>query len=72
MVSRIWRGAALLIMIAALCGVCYELGKSRAKVKIVEKRVEVAKYVEKKRAQIHARPNANRDVLLERMRRGKL
>ncbi|MBQ8481610.1 MAG: hypothetical protein IJ532_03665 [Alphaproteobacteria bacterium] len=47
-------------------------GKSQAKTQIVEKQVEVIKYVAEKRAKIQARPNANRDELLKLMREGHL
>lgn len=56
----------------ALWGSGYFLGKSHAEVKIVKEQVEVIRYVEKKTAQIHSRPNAGRDDLLELMRSGKL
>ncbi len=51
------------------CG--YSIGRSRAVVKEIEKRVEVIKYVEKQKAAIHAKPNAGRDELLSLMRAGK-
>lgn len=47
-------------------------GKSQAKTQIVEKQVEVIKYAARKRAEIQARPNANRDELLMLMRSGNL
>lgn len=76
MVNRLICGAVTLIMVAVLCFAFYEVGRkvgrSEVKVQIVEKKVEVIKYVEKKRAQIHAKPNAGRDVLLKRMRDGRL
>lgn len=76
MVNRLIRGAVTLIMVAVLCFAFYKVGqkvgRSEAKVQIVEKKVEVIKYVEKKRAQIHAKPNAGRDVLLKLMRAGQL
>ena len=58
------------IMVALFIGYMY--GKSRAETKIVEKQVEVVKYVAQKRAKIQARPNARRDELLELMRAGRL
>ncbi len=66
------RGIIVIGIAAALWGSGYFLGRSHAKTEIVEKHVEVIKYVEKKTAQIHARPNAGRHDLLELMRRGKL
>lgn len=49
-----------------------EVGRSEARVQVIEKQVEVIRYVEKKKAEIHARPNAGRDDLLKLMRAGKL
>lgn len=64
------------MMVAALCFAFYEagqeVGRNEAKIQIVEKQVEVVRYVEKKKAEIHARPNAGRDDLLELMRAGRL
>lgn len=50
----------------------YIYGKSQAHVEIIEKKVEVIKYVARKRAQIHAQPNADRAELLKLMRAGIL
>ncbi|MBQ8671036.1 MAG: hypothetical protein IJ525_00770 [Alphaproteobacteria bacterium] len=50
----------------------YFYGKKQAKTQIVEKQVEVIKYVAQKRAKIQAMPNANRDELLMLMRSGNL
>lgn len=58
------------VMLAAYGGFLY--GKSKAETKIIEKKVEVIKYVAQKRAKIQAQPNANRDELLELMRAGRL
>ena len=57
------------ILFAFVGGFFY--GKNQIKTKIVEKQVEVIKYVAQKRAKIQAKPNANRDELLELMRSGK-
>lgn len=64
--------AALLILMAALCLVFFELGKSKAKVEIVTKEIEVIKYVEKRRAKIFSAPNADRNTLLRRMQNNVL
>ena len=61
-----------LIWTAALCGAFYALGRSHAKVSVVTKQVEVIKYVEKKAAEIHSRPNAGRAALLALMREDRL
>lgn len=61
---------SLSVLAALFAGYMY--GKSRAETKIVEKQVEVVKYVAQKRAKIQARPNARRDELLELMRAGRL
>lgn len=55
---------------AACCG--YQYGKSQSRVEIVEKKVEVIKYVAQQKAKILSKPNASRDELLELMRSGKL
>ena len=72
MVNQILRWAAVLVLGGALCLACYEVGKSKAEIKYVEKKVEVIRYAEKKRAKIYSQPNAGRDVLLKLMRNGKL
>ena len=71
MVNKIIRLIIIVIMICALCFAFYEIGertgRQQAKVQIMEKQVEVIRYVEKKRAEINARPNANRSDLLKIM-----
>lgn len=62
----------LMIIICVLMFGAYCLGKSRAKTEIITKRVEVIKYVEKKKAAIYSRPNLERSALLGLMREGKL
>lgn len=66
------RWLASLAWVAALCGVCYVLGRSHARVNVITEQIEVIKYVEKKKAEIAARPNADRAALLALMRNGKL
>ena len=63
---------AIISVSVALCTFSYFLGKSRAKIEVITEQIEVIKYVEKKRAEIHSRPNAKRDTLLERMHNGML
>lgn len=59
---------ALIAILFMLCWLgAYMLGRSHSEVKIVKEQVEVVKYVEKVRADIHSRPNANRDELLKLM-----
>ena len=60
----------LSVSAAMLAGYLY--GKSRAETQIVEKQVEVIRYVAQKRAKIQAQPNAHRDELLNLMREGSL
>lgn len=76
MVSKLIKIGTVLLIISALCFAFYQVGQTvgegKAKVKIVEKQVEVIRYVEKKKAEIHARPNAGRDDLLKLMRAGRL
>lgn len=50
----------------------YLYGKSQVKTQIIEKQVEVIKYVAQKRAKIQAQPNAHRDELLELLRNNQL
>ncbi len=58
------------VALSALGGYLY--GKSQAKTQIVEREVEVIKYVAQKRAKIQAEPNASRAELIELMRKGEL
>lgn len=58
------------VILSAYGGYLY--GKSRAKTQIVEREVEVIKYVAQKRAKIQAQPNASRTELIELMRKGEL
>jgi hypothetical protein len=62
--------SVLMCVLAAIGG--YTLGKSRAKTQVVEKQVEVIKYVAQKRAKIQTKPNASRDELIKLMHNGKL
>jgi hypothetical protein len=50
----------------------YIYGKSQVKTKVIEKQVEVIKYVAQKRSKIQAQPHAGRDELLRLMRTGQL
>lgn len=65
-----------LIVVIVLCFSFYKVGQtvgeSKAKVKIVEKEIEVIKYVEKKKADIYSKPNATRDELIGLLSEGKL
>ena len=76
LLNKLIRWAVTMIMVAALCFAFYEVGqkvgRSEAKVQVIEKQVEVIRYVEKKKAEIHAKPNAGRDDLLKLMRAGRL
>ena len=60
----------LMCIFSAFGGYLY--GKSQIQTKIVEKQVEVIKYVAQKRSQIQARPHASRDELLKLLREGEL
>ena len=62
----------LILLVMALVIGAYFFGKSQAKTEIITKKVEVIKYVEKKKAAIYSRPNLERRALLELMREGKL
>ncbi len=50
----------------------YAVGSRNTKIEYVTKEVEVVKYVERKKAEIYAKPNAGRDGLLKLMRDNKL
>lgn len=75
-VNLLVRWAVTLIMGSALCWAFYDIGQtvgeSKAKVEIIEKKVEVIRYVEKKKADIYSKPNANRDDLLKLMHLNRL
>lgn len=43
----------------------YMAGKNNAELKVVKETVEVVKYVEKQKAQIHSQPNIGRDGALQ-------
>lgn len=58
------------VVLSAVGGYLY--GKAQVKTQIVEREVEVIKYVAQKRAKIQASPNASRTELIELMRQGKL
>jgi len=71
--------AVSLILLTALCVVCYALGRSHSEVKIIKqegkeiiKKIEVIKYVEKEKAKIWVKPNAKRDELINLMQSGQL
>lgn len=72
MVNTVIRWAVSLVMVIVLCFAFYEIGKKQAKIEVVEKQVEVIRYVEKQKSLIQARPNVGRSDLLELMRAGKL
>ena len=63
--------SAICVVVAAFSG-GYMCGRSQAKTQIVEREVEVIKYVAQKRAKVQAQPNADRTELIELMRKGKL
>ncbi len=68
-----WVGVGCILAgMVALCFLSYRLGMSNAKIQVIEKQVEVIKYVEKERAKIHSKPAAGRIELLNRMRAGQL
>lgn len=66
-------------IVLALCVASYLLGRSHAEIKIVKqkgdeiiKEVEVIKYVDKKKAEIWAKPNASDSELVELFMQNKL
>lgn len=76
MVNKLIRWAVTFIMVAALCFAFYEVGQTNgrkeAKIQIIEKEVEVIKYVEKKKADIYSKPNATRSELIGLLSEGTL
>ena len=77
--SELYKWAVSLLLLTALCFACYMLGRSHSEVKIIKqeqqqtiKEVEIIKNVEKQKAKIWTKPNADRDNLLELMHTGKL
>ena len=76
MKNKLIRWAVAVLMVAALCFAFYQVGQTvgegKAKIQIVEKEVEVIRYVEKKKAAIQSRPNAGRTDLLKLMHNNKL
>lgn len=76
MVNKLIRWAVTMLMVAALCFAFYEVGEAsgrkEAKIQIIEKEVEVIKYVEKKKADIYSKPNATRSELIGLLSEGTL
>ncbi len=77
--SELKKRAVSLALLIALCVACYMLGRSHTEVRIIKqegkeiiKEVEIIKYVEKEKAKIWTKPNANRDELINLMQSGKL
>lgn len=71
--------AVCFAFLTALCLMCYLLGRSHAEVKILHekgeeiiKEVEVIKYVEQKKAEIWAEPNASDTELIGLFMQDKL
>jgi len=61
------------VLVYAFCLLfAYYLGYSQAKIQIVEKQVEVIKYVQTKQNKIQSAPNASKSDLLKLMRRNRL
>lgn len=64
-INQIIRIIATIVLVACLCFACYEIGKTKAQVKIVEKEKEVIRYVEKEKAKIASKPNAGRSDIIK-------
>lgn len=69
MINKVIRSCIAITGIIILCFAFYEIGqevgRNEAKIKVVEKKVEVIRYVEKKKAVIHSKPNIGRDRALQ-------
>lgn len=76
MINHYIRWGVTLGLIISLCFAFYEVGqrvgRSEAKVQIVEKEREVVRYVERKKEAIRSQPNAGRDKLLQQFSAGVL
>lgn len=70
--EEIMKNAFGIVILVVALGGAYLLGRSHAEVRIVKEQVEVIRYVEKKKAEIQARPNAGRAELLSLMQAGVL
>lgn len=66
------RYAFSILLLAVALGGAYLLGRSHAEIKIITKEKEVIRYVDRKQAEIQARPNAGRAELLSLMQAGVL
>ena len=60
------------IVLFLVCGIFYLLGRSHAETKIITQKMEVIKYVNKKKAEIYSQPNADRSALLKLMQNNQL
>lgn len=76
---EIKKWAISFVLLIALCFACYMLGRSHSNIKIIReqgkeiiKEVEVIKYVEKEKAKIWVKSNANRDELINLMQTNQL
>lgn len=77
--SELQKWAVSLILLTALCVMCYILGCSHKEIEVVKqegkeliREVEVVKYVEKEKSKIWGKPNANHNELINLMQAGKL
>ena len=69
-VMDFWIKYAIPVIVSLLAGLGiyysgYMAGKNNAELKVVTEKVEVVKYVEKQKAQIHSQPNVSRDGALQ-------
>ena len=62
----------IMLLVIILCVASYALGRSHTKIEVITEQIEVIKYVEKEKAKIHSRPNANRSALLALMYADKM
>ena len=75
-INILFRLLIYFLAISLLCFCFYKVGqrvgRNEAQIKIVEKKVEVIRYVEKQKAKIYSRPNAHRTDLLKLMYNNQL
>ena len=58
-----FKNLALITAVAVLCILCYQLGKSRAKIKYITQEKEVVRYEKNCAAGLLAQPNVTDDTI---------
>lgn len=66
------KSIVILLLITIAIVMSYQIGKTNCKTETIIKEKKVIEYVTQQKAQIYARPNADRDALLKLMQNGDL